>query len=166
MRSWLATIRYCMYVSTNTTATSQYSIGCWYYTPVTSPTSGAVTTNNTTITDSTATMSPTVPPAEASAGVSSPVPEIPPRRQGEQRLSASSNFELTEGDPEQSEFNVTDLTMEMRRFPWFHGTLTRSDGNTQEADDDLCDSSILEPQVNIIEGISSFPNDNGTKLNG
>lgn len=60
-------------------------------------------------------------------GASSPVPEIPPRRQGEQRLSASSNFELTEGDLEASELNVADLTAEMRQYPWFHGTLPRSE---------------------------------------
>ncbi|XP_034140242.1 SH2B adapter protein 1 isoform X2 [Drosophila guanche] len=55
-------------------------------------------------------------------------PEIPMRpHRGEQRLSASSNFdgvELTEND---ADVNVADLTAEMSLFPWFHGTLTRSE---------------------------------------
>ncbi|XP_017144051.1 SH2B adapter protein 1 isoform X1 [Drosophila miranda] len=55
-------------------------------------------------------------------------PEIPMRpHRGEQRLSASSNFdgvELTEND---ADVNVADLTAEMSQFPWFHGTLTRSE---------------------------------------
>ncbi|XP_011190940.1 SH2B adapter protein 1 isoform X2 [Zeugodacus cucurbitae] len=58
------------------------------------------------------------------------IPDIPPRRvgpgeRGEQRLSASSNFEA-EGDSE-LDINVADLTAEMRQYPWFHGTLPRSE---------------------------------------
>ncbi|XP_011209511.2 SH2B adapter protein 1 isoform X2 [Bactrocera dorsalis] len=58
------------------------------------------------------------------------IPDIPPRRvgpgeRGEQRLSASSNFE-PEGDSE-LDINVADLTAEMRQYPWFHGTLPRSE---------------------------------------
>lgn len=61
------------------------------------------------------------------------VPDIPPRRpgdRGEQRLSASSNFEVTEGDcggVDAADINVSDLTAEMRQYPWFHGTLPRSE---------------------------------------
>ncbi|XP_004519594.1 SH2B adapter protein 2 isoform X2 [Ceratitis capitata] len=58
------------------------------------------------------------------------IPDIPPRpigpgTRGEQRLSASSNIE---GDCEtEADINVADLTAEMRQYPWFHGTLSRSE---------------------------------------
>ncbi|XP_054746052.1 SH2B adapter protein 2 isoform X2 [Anastrepha obliqua] len=52
------------------------------------------------------------------------IPDIPPRR-GEQRLSASSNFEA-EIEAE-SAINIADLTAEMQQYPWFHGTLPRSE---------------------------------------
>ncbi|KAH8295077.1 hypothetical protein KR018_006874 [Drosophila ironensis] len=50
---------------------------------------------------------------------------IRPHR-GEQRLSASSNFDGVELS-EDADVNVADLTAEMSSFPWFHGTLTRSE---------------------------------------
>ncbi|KAH8313807.1 hypothetical protein KR067_012099 [Drosophila pandora] len=54
-------------------------------------------------------------------------PDIPIRpHRGEQRLSASSNFDGVELG-EDSDINVADLTAEMSSFPWFHGTLTRSE---------------------------------------
>ncbi|KAH8409756.1 hypothetical protein KR222_004343 [Zaprionus bogoriensis] len=55
-------------------------------------------------------------------------PDIPTRPQrGEQRLSASSNFDGNELLESESEINVADLTEEMRQFPWFHGTLPRAE---------------------------------------
>lgn len=55
-------------------------------------------------------------------------PDIPPRPQrGEQRLSASSNFDGNELIETESDVNVADLTAEMRQFPWFHGTLPRAE---------------------------------------
>lgn len=55
-------------------------------------------------------------------------PDIPSRPQrGEQRLSASSNFDGNELIESESDVNVADLTAEMRQFPWFHGTLPRAE---------------------------------------
>ncbi|KAH8360271.1 hypothetical protein KR093_011829 [Drosophila rubida] len=58
-------------------------------------------------------------------------PEIPSRPQrgerGEQRLSASSNFDGNELLESESDVNVADLTAELRQFPWFHGTLPRAE---------------------------------------
>lgn len=93
MRSWLATIRYCM----RGTPTSQI--------PPSEPDMSSTTLHESALT--------------------SPVPDIPPRRLGD-RVSTSSNFELTEGDLEPVETD-TDLTADMRQYPWFHGTLPRSD---------------------------------------
>ncbi|XP_067635399.1 SH2B adapter protein 2 isoform X2 [Eurosta solidaginis] len=53
------------------------------------------------------------------------IPDIPPRRErGEQRLSSSSNFETEDTEPD---INIADLTAEMLQYPWFHGTLPRSE---------------------------------------
>ncbi|KAH8294051.1 hypothetical protein KR054_007774 [Drosophila jambulina] len=55
-------------------------------------------------------------------------PDIPIRpHRGEQRLSASSNFDGIELAENDADVNVADLTAEMSLFPWFHGTLTRSE---------------------------------------
>ncbi|XP_035890672.1 SH2B adapter protein 2 isoform X1 [Anopheles stephensi] len=51
-------------------------------------------------------------------------PELPPRRPDD-RISSSSNFELTENDLDLSHEHDTDLTAMMREYPWFHGTLPR-----------------------------------------
>lgn len=63
--------------------------------------------------------------------LSSTPPEIPSRptrgERGEQRLSASSNFDGNELVETDSDVNVADLTAEMRQFPWFHGTLPRAE---------------------------------------
>ncbi|KAL5274093.1 SH2B2 family protein [Megaselia abdita] len=128
MRSWLATIRYCMksvptqqpnvdnlQIDSTVAAAMQHqqqqqqaSNGNASVTPA--ATSGEVSGSDTVTTD--------IPPRGAVGGQGS---------RGEQRLSSSSNFELTEGDIENAEFNVTDLTAEMREYPWFHGTLPRSE---------------------------------------
>lgn len=115
MRSWLATIRYCM----RSTPTTQLP--------------GAETQltampNLTTI--------PASPPTVASGSVaetasapsnaSTAQPEIV-QRHATERTSASSNFELTEGDLDPVLESDTDLTATMREYPWFHGTLPRSD---------------------------------------
>ncbi|XP_061393657.1 SH2B adapter protein 2 [Musca vetustissima] len=51
-----------------------------------------------------------------------------PHRRGEQRLSSSSNIEPCDDfvDPD-ADVNIADVSNEMRQFPWFHGTLPRSD---------------------------------------
>lgn len=51
----------------------------------------------------------------------------PMGRSTAERISTSSNFELTEGDIESVLETETDLTAMMREYPWFHGTLARSD---------------------------------------
>lgn len=113
MKSWLATIRYCM----RSTPTVQI--------PETEAQLTAMP-NLTTI--------PASPPPTASTNVdettaaatNSAQPSIPPRSMSE-RISTSSNFELTEGDLEPVLQTDTDLTAMMHEYPWFHGTLPRSE---------------------------------------
>lgn len=47
-------------------------------------------------------------------------------RSAGERISTSSNFELTEGDLDPIEVDA-DLAANMREYPWFHGTLARSE---------------------------------------
>lgn len=101
MRSWLATIRYCM----RSTPTSQLP-------PIETQESSETNFPNSISNDETNNV--------ASA------PELPPKRVGD-RISSSSNFELTEGDLEPVQESDTDLTALMRDFPWFHGTLPRAE---------------------------------------
>uniref|UniRef100_A0A182JH92 SH2 domain-containing protein n=1 Tax=Anopheles atroparvus TaxID=41427 RepID=A0A182JH92_ANOAO len=61
-----------------------------------------------------------------STGLNASAPDLPPRRPDD-RISSSSNFELTENDLEQAHETDTDLTAMMREYPWFHGTLPRFD---------------------------------------
>ncbi|KRG01343.1 SH2B adapter protein 2 isoform X1 [Drosophila mojavensis] len=69
--------------------------------------------------------------SQTSNELSSTPPEIPSRPtrgdRGEQRLSASSNFDGNELVETENDINVADLTAEMRLFPWFHGTLPRAE---------------------------------------
>lgn len=118
MRSWLATIRYCM----RSTPTSQLA--------------GAETQltampNLTTI--------PASPPTITTTACVGDYPTAPPtynnsntlsdnvHRHGNERTSTSSNFELTEGDLDPVIESDTDLTAMMREYPWFHGTLARAE---------------------------------------
>ncbi|XP_058454423.1 SH2B adapter protein 1 isoform X2 [Malaya genurostris] len=137
MRSWLATIRYCM----RSTPTSQLPPNS-DMNPITMNTSishsggaprcadgGGVTAggggglsnslvhdvNNLSLNQSAMNAVPTMM-----------APELPPRRPDD-RISSSSNFELTEGDLDQAHETDTDLTAMMREYPWFHGTLARSE---------------------------------------
>lgn len=107
MRSWLATIRYCMRGS-----------------PTAHTTTGGIDGNSTAGIPTTP-LTPTGTTGSCDP-LTSPAPDIPPRRAGE-RVSTSSNFELTEGDLEPVLETDTDLTAMMREYPWFHGTLPRSD---------------------------------------
>lgn len=133
MRSWLATIRYCM----RSTPTSQVpgvetqltAMPNLTTMPAQAPLQNTNAISNNSI-DSSATnaTSTTIQQSNATIGASSTTnlqPEIPPR--GEQRISTSSNFELTEGDLENVVDTDTDLTTAMRDYPWFHGTLPRSE---------------------------------------
>lgn len=153
MRSWLATIRYCM----RSTPTSQL--------PPIDSNQQIITNNTTTVTTdpnnllnnqtnlsnqsnnnpdsqqqnqntsigggggNTTTTTTTTTTATATGGgntsgvVNIPPPDLPPKRIGDR--SSSSDFELTESDVEQNQ--SSDLTGMMWTHPWFHGTLPRSD---------------------------------------
>lgn len=135
MRSWLATIRYCMRSSptsqlppiTDLNASHNTSISHGGGPPGGGTTAGSISggaglanslvndVNNLNLNQSALNAVPT-----------KPAPELPPRRE-EGRISSSSNFELTEGDLEQAHEVDTDLTAMMREYPWFHGTLARSE---------------------------------------
>lgn len=139
MRSWLATIRYCM----RSTPTSQLP-------PIAdlNVTTGSVTTthnNNNSTSISHGGGGGTTTGGGMSSSLANEVnnltlnnqsalnavptmmaPELPPRRPDD-RISSSSNFELTEGDLEPAHETDTDLTAMMREYPWFHGTLARSE---------------------------------------
>lgn len=116
MRSWLATIRYCMRGS----PTSQ-SAGQDVPAPALGGLSNSATSQLAAIAGATGLADTSVNSLTA--------PEIPPRcgAGGGERVSTSSNFELTEGDLEPVLETDTDLTAIMREYAWFHGTLPRSD---------------------------------------
>ncbi|XP_049278586.1 SH2B adapter protein 2 [Anopheles funestus] len=163
MRSWLATIRYCMR-STQTTSEPSDSVATDLITtlstsmshggggtggiPSTLVASSGLATDvnnlslNQSLTGTTGgtgasvanalNSSGTVPVATGTAGnatsnttvTTASAPELPPRRPDD-RISSSSNFELTENDLDLSHEHDTDLTAMMREYPWFHGTLPR-----------------------------------------
>lgn len=116
MRSWLATIRYCMRPSAHLSSTDLQMVAGGG----SSMGSGGAGGGG----GGTAAVASALSDA---AAASSHLPEIPPRRIGGERISTSSNFELTEGDLEQVHETDTDLTAMMREYPWFHGTLPRSE---------------------------------------
>ncbi|XP_026473183.1 LOW QUALITY PROTEIN: SH2B adapter protein 2-like [Ctenocephalides felis] len=104
MRSWLATIKYCMR----------------------SPPMALNASHNT----NNASGNPTSPSSGVGdSGADALVPELPPRRAGD-RISSSSNFELGE-DLEPVPETDTELTSQLREYPWFHGTLARSEAAQQ-----------------------------------
>lgn len=118
MRSWLATIRYCMRGSP--TSSGQDAGTGQSFTAHHTTSSGDQTTSVASNTAQTAT-----------GGARHIAPDIPPRRPGaagaSDILSSSSNFELTEGDLEPVLETDADLTAMMREYAWFHGTLPRSE---------------------------------------
>lgn len=132
MRSWLATIRYCM----RSTPTSQLPGAETQLTAMpnltTIPASPPQPGNNATDSSSTSAAATGATSTGGTATTAAVInsthsqPDVPPRHPGE-RTSTSSNFELTEGDLEQATESDTDLTTMMREYPWFHGTLPRSD---------------------------------------
>lgn len=128
MRSWLATIRYCMRGSP--TSSGQDSASNSH------PQSTAFATHHSVAGSGDpqqhqSTASTTGPAATTPAGATRfTAPDIPPRRPGagtSDILSSSSNFELTEGDLEPVLETDADLTAMMREYAWFHGTLPRSE---------------------------------------
>lgn len=135
MRSWLATIRYCMRSSPtsqlppitdlNTSLNTSISHGGGGVPggATTGSISGGGGLSNSLVNDVT---NMSLNQSSLNAVPTKPAPELPPRRE-EGRISASSNFELTENDLEPAHETDTDLTAVMREYPWFHGTLARSD---------------------------------------
>lgn len=134
MRSWLATIRYCMRGSPTSSGQDTTSISYPANTSFAahhSVTSSVVDTQHqsTTIGQSTGQSTSVTTPAGGASRFTAP--DIPPRRPGAAGstdiLSSSSNFELTEGDLEPVLETDADLTAMMREYAWFHGTLPRSE---------------------------------------
>lgn len=128
MRSWLATIRYCM----RSTSTSQLPPISDLNTSLNTSIShggggtigaGGVALSNSLVND---VNSLSLNQSALNAVPTMMAPELPPRRPDD-RISSSSNFELTEGDLEQTHETDTDLTTMMREYPWFHGTLARAE---------------------------------------
>lgn len=125
MRSWLATIRYCM----KSTPTSQMP-------PMSAlneqPPSVPVNTSNVAmpvVSPEPAVPNSTVPNASNTGTLNNNslssnnnnstlpmAPDLPPRR-ADDRISSSSNFELTEGDLEHAHDLDSDLTAMMREYP-------------------------------------------------
>lgn len=125
MRSWLATIRYCM----RTTPTTQIPANSESVLSITTAPNAAPTpipgiSNN----DPVVAGSPITGPAAATA-----TPDIPRRAVGD-RVSQSSNFEEMAADLGLDNSSLLlqdseslDLTASMCEYPWFHYTLSRSD---------------------------------------
>lgn len=144
MRSWLATIRYCMKstptsqlppssldsTGANSSIVSQTSTNLPAATNNSStvePSQSAATTstgatgttlnNNVNNTNNSTTNSNNVNSTNSNTTTSASAPELPPRRP-EERISSSSNFELTEGDIDHGHEIDSDLTAVMREYPW------------------------------------------------
>lgn len=131
MRSWLATIRYCMRGSPTSSGQDTTSTS---HPPNTSFTTHHSVAGSVDPQQQQQSTPATNPPATTPSGASRfTAPDIPPRRPGggaagtADVLSSSSNFELTEGDLEPVLETDADLTAMMREYAWFHGTLPRSE---------------------------------------
>ncbi|XP_055374222.1 SH2B adapter protein 2 isoform X2 [Condylostylus longicornis] len=138
MRSWLATIRYCMRslptqqpvpVDNAIEAQSTLHNNNEHYN------SRPQTLSTNDVFPSSTTQSATLKSNSAASttlsdvnNVNSEVSQWPVNSVGandsEQRLSVSSAFDLCENDVD-SDHNIGDLVALMREYPWFHGTLPR-----------------------------------------
>nr|XP_029736434.1 SH2B adapter protein 2 isoform X2 [Aedes albopictus] len=138
MRSWLATIRYCMRSSPTSQLPPVTDLNASLSTSIShggGPGPGGGTTAGGSVSAGATGMATSLMNDVNNLGLNQsalnavptkPAPELPPRRD-EGRVSSSSNFELTENDLEQTHDVDTDLTAMMREYPWFHGLLARSD---------------------------------------
>ena len=150
MRSWLATIRYCMRTppTQQPTTDSEVMAAAMQTSPVTMNSNANSTLNavqnpqyhqqnnmgsNGNVAPSSSLSENALSSLQAGTadnavadGQCNVGPDVPPRR-GEQRLSSSSNIEPCDGLDPDADLNVIDITNEMRQYPWFHGTLPRSD---------------------------------------
>lgn len=125
MRSWLATIRYCMR-STPTVQVPGVETQLTAMPNLTTIPASSTLITTTGITISTNSIDSATTNATASVVTAANLQSDVPLLNASERISSSSNFELTEGDLEPAETD-TDLTTGIREFPWFHGTLPRSD---------------------------------------
>lgn len=151
MRSWLATIRYCM----RTTPTTQIPSNSDTALSVTSAPNAAPTPipgvtniyndppNQTSTTTGTSAASPTVGNNNNSSSnnpAGGSTQDVPQQRRGGDRVSQSSNFEdvaaelgldnaslLLQDMVMEAASSSMDLTAAMREYPWFHYTLARSE---------------------------------------
>lgn len=118
MRSWLATIKYCM----KSTPTSQPMTDL---PTLTSPNSLDVSTSN--LSDSTLDAAVGGVPADSTLTLNSTVLNATPDIPEQPRVMLSpSTFDLTDGGDMDSKIH-NDLTAVMREYPWFHGTLARAE---------------------------------------
>lgn len=127
MRSWLATIKYCM----KSAPTSQPLTDL----PLTSPNSVS-TSNLSDITlgaigggvpaESTLTLN-SVSQTNAAGAANSTTTGADVSLNNEQLVLSPSTFDLPDADGGESVDINTDLTAVMREYPWFHGTLARAE---------------------------------------
>lgn len=138
MRSWLATIRYCMRTTPTTQIPSNSETGLL----VTSA-PNAAPTPIPGVSDQPVATSPvaagatgtTTSSGTAVAAGTTTTPDVPPRRAGGDRISQSSNFEeaATELGQDNSSLLLQDvetLSLDLTAmcdYPWFHYTLSRSE---------------------------------------
>lgn len=130
MRSWLATIKYCMKSAptsqplTDLPLTSPNSVSTSNLSDITLgaigggvPAESTLTLNSTTVSQTNA--NSTITSGGGGADVS--LANEP------QLVLSPSQFDLPDGDGGESIDINTDLTAVMREYPWFHGTLARAE---------------------------------------
>ncbi|XP_029031941.1 SH2B adapter protein 1 isoform X1 [Osmia bicornis bicornis] len=121
MRSWLATIKYCM----RTVQQSFFNPSCG--TDATEDSLGhgslAISNEGDRLRTNSASKSSRSTAHEHGDEAPSNPPEIPPRL----RMRSNSNLELCSSQDIDQNDGELDLSHSLREYPWFHGTLPRSD---------------------------------------
>ncbi|PBC34199.1 SH2B adapter protein 1 isoform X1 [Apis cerana] len=125
MRSWLATIKYCM------RTVQQNSINPNSGVEATGESLGhaslAISNEGDRLRTNSASKSSRSTSHEHGDEIGGNPPEIPPRL----RIRSNSNLELCSSQQDIEQLNVNDgeldLSSSLREYPWFHGTLPRSD---------------------------------------
>lgn len=133
MRSWLATIKYCMKSAptsqplTDLPLTSPNSVSTSNLSDITLgaigggvPAESTLTLNSTTVSQSNATGAATANSTTTTGGADVSL-------NNEQLVLSPSTFDLPDADGGESVDINTDLTAVMREYPWFHGTLARAE---------------------------------------
>ncbi|XP_060817301.1 SH2B adapter protein 1 isoform X1 [Bombus pascuorum] len=125
MRSWLATIKYCM------RTVQQNSVNPSSGTDVTGDSLGhgslAIGSEGDRLRTNSTSKSSRSTSHEHGDEIGGNPPEIPPRL----RIRSNSNLELCSSQQDIEQMNANDgeldLSSSLREYPWFHGTLPRSD---------------------------------------